>query len=487
MTEQQYKKANGTIFPVNLFIIGYIAVSLLLAMVYSGATWQIGLQFGTAVLALVIIIAAYITCRATKKCGVIIMASSSLVYVVVSFLNKTSGTWTYAVPILFTAMVFLNKKMIIGGNVVALGATFIRLVIAIATSADSNALADIVMGMVVLSLVAFASVRVVTLLIRFNGENTDNIFEAVQKQEESNKKMSLVAENISRHFESAMGMLDNLKSSIESNNFTMNNIADSTESTAEAIQTQVTMCTDIQNCVDRAEEGTRKMLEVSQSTNAMVAEGAIVVRELKEQARNVGEASNITVEVIERLTAKVEEVQGFIGDIINMSSQPNLLALNASIEAARAGEAGKGFAVVAEEIRRLSEQTQDASNNITNIIGELNEDTQRANESIENSVASVKRQNELIENTRDKFEKVDEEVQNLISSIKYVEGLIRDITESTNIISDNISQLSAASQEVAASSTESLSTFEKTVDDMASTKEILEGIYILAQDLEQSV
>lgn len=485
MTEQQYKRANGTIFPVILFIVGYIALSMLLAAAYSGVTWKVWFQLGTAAAAIVIIIIAYMTCRATKKCGIMILASASLVYVVVSFLNNTADTWAYAVPVLFAAMVYLNKRIIISGNAVILVSTSIRLVIAIVT--DSEALASLVLGMIVLILAAFASIRAVTLLIRFNEENTNNILDAARKQEDSNKKMALVAENIINHFENAMSMLENLRSSIAANNFAMNNIADSTESTAEAIQTQVTMCAEIQDGVDSAEEGTKIMLEASQSTNAMVSEGTHVVRELKEQAQNVEIASNITVEVIERLTAKVDEVQNFIGAIINISNQTNLLALNASIEAARAGEAGKGFAVVAEEIRCLSEQTKEASNNITSIITELNADTKRANESIENSVASVKKQNELIENTREKFEKVDEEVKRLVASIKHVEEIIRDITESANTISDNISQLSATSQEVAASSTESLATFEKTVDDMTNTKAILEGIYTLAQDLKQSI
>ena len=485
MTEEQYKRANGAIFPVLLIIIGYIALSMLLFAAYSGATWKIWFQLGTAVAAIVIIIIAYITGRSTKKCGIMILASASLVYVVVSLLNSTADTWAYAIPVLFAAMVYLNKRIIISGNVVILVSTFIRLVVAIVT--NSEALASLVLGMMVLILAAFASIRAVTLLIRFNEENTNNIMESSRKQEDSNKKMALVAENIINHFENAMSMLENLKSSIAANNSTMNNIADSTESTAEAIQTQVTMCTEIQDSVDSAEEGTKIMLEASQSTNAMVSEGTYVVRDLKEQAQNVEAASNITVEVIESLTAKVEKVHNFIGAIINISNQTNLLALNASIEAARAGEAGKGFAVVAEEIRCLSEQTKEASNNITNIIAELNEDTKRANESIENSVASVKKQNELIENTREKFEKVDEEVRRLVASIKHVEGIIKDITQSTNTISDNISQLSATSQEVAASSTESLATFEKTVDDMTNTKSILEGIYTLAQDLKQSI
>ncbi len=483
MTEQQYKRANGAIFPVILIIIGYIALSMLFFAAYAGATWKTWLQFGVAMIAIAVVIAAYITSRTTKKCGIMILASASVVYVVVSLVNNTADTWAYAVPVLFTAMVYRNKKIIICGNAIILASTFIRLVIAGVT--NSSALSSLVLGMMVLVLVAYASIRVIILLIRFDEENTNHIIEAVRKQEDSNRKMAQAAENIMSHFENAMDMLENLKSSISANNDTMSNIADSTESTAEAIQTQVTMCTEIQDSVDSAEAGTRIMLEVSQSTDAMVSEGTYVVRDLKEQAQNVEEASNITVEVIESLTAKVEEVQNFIGAIINISNQTNLLALNASIEAARAGEAGKGFAVVAEEIRCLSEQTKDASNNITNIIAQLNEDTKRANQSIENSVASVRRQNELIETTREKFEKVDEEVRRLADSIKNVEKIIRGITESTNTISDNISQLSATSQEVAASSTESLATFAKTVDDMANTKAILEDIYTLAQGLKQ--
>ena len=484
MTEQQYKRANTAIFPVILIIMAYIAVTMVLAATVGGTgTWRVWVQFAAALVAIIIMIVAFITCRATKKCGLISLSSATMVYVVVSLLNSTTDTWSYAIPVLFATMVFLNKKMIIFGNSVMLGATAIRTVIMLVTNYDEAG--SLVLALAVLGLVAFSSIRVVSLLIRFNEENMTSITEAAERQEESNKKMVAVAENITTNFDSAMSMLDNLKSSIDTNNFSMGNIVDSTESTAEAIQIQVTMCTEIQDNMDKAEEGTRRMLEVSKSANEMVSEGTDVVRDLKEQAQNVEEASNITVEVIESLTDKVEKVQNFVGDILSISNQTNLLALNASIEAARAGEAGKGFAVVAEEIRHLSEQTKEASNNITNIIGELNEDTKRANESIENSVASVKKQNELIENTREKFERVDEEVTELASHIQNFEQIINDITASTNTISDNISQLSATSEEVAASSTESMSTFEKTATDMTNTKEILESIYVLAQDLSQ--
>ena len=191
------------------------------------------------------------------------------------------------------------------------------------------------------------------------------------------------------------------------------------------------------------------------------------------------------VNVIEQLTCKVEEIQNFVGTILSISSQTNLLALNASIEAARAGEAGKGFAVVAEEIRQLSEQTKAASENITYIISELNAETKLANESIENSVLSVNEQNKIIEAVHDKFEIVSSEVKELTGIIKNTEALVKEVTEATGVISDNISSLSAGSEEVAAASTEGVRVTEATIENMKKCRKIQEEIYRLAQELRQ--
>lgn len=264
----------------------------------------------------------------------------------------------------------------------------------------------------------------------------------------------------------------------------MENIAGSTESTAEAIQEEASICGEILAQADQAGEATDSMIAASRRVNGTVDSGASSVQELGRQADNVSSSSKVVEDVITELTTKVQKVGGFVDTILSISSQTNLLALNASIEAARAGEAGRGFSVVADEIRQLSEDTKEASNNITRIIQDLNADTRLANESIANAVESVTKQNELIAETREKFSQVSSEVELLSNNIDEVKACMEQTRTLSNSIYDNISQLSAASEEVAASSNEGLENSNITVSQVDTCRGIFGSIYELAKDLK---
>ena len=488
MTENQYLRANKRVFTVSVIVFAYIALTVLAALaVHQGAhAGRMAAQCITAVGVIIVSVIAYITKKKTYTCAVVLVTAMTGGYAVVSMLNTTEGTWAYALPLVIAAMVYLNERMMMVVNGVVLIANIVRLCIHFDPQAQ-DILTNNVLAIFVLLLVSYASISITRLLIRFFDENLSVIEDAADQQKDSNDKMILVADNIKKHFGQAMGMLDDLENSIDVSHNSIADIANSTESTAEAIQKQAMMCSEIQSHTDTAEKEIHAMIEASHRTDDTVKESTQVVEELKAQAQSVEESSNIIVEVISSLTDKVNEVQNFIGSIISISDQTNLLALNASIEAARAGEAGKGFAVVAEEIRQLSEQTQEASSNITEIISKLNSDTKKANESIQESVESVQKQNELIDNTKDKFEDVGKTVENLMDNITLAEQSIQKILDSTSVIADNITHLSATGEEVAASSTEGLRMADQTVDSMKNCREILNKIYMLAQDLRDSV
>lgn len=108
------------------------------------------------------------------------------------------------------------------------------------------------------------------------------ITEAAKEQEATNRTMSQVADEISAHFTEAMQMVDELKQCVDTCNFAMQNIADSTENTAESIQAQASMCVEIHSASDTADGEIRAMMDASDRTMQTISEGSDEIHKLKE-------------------------------------------------------------------------------------------------------------------------------------------------------------------------------------------------------------
>jgi methyl-accepting chemotaxis protein len=163
------------------------------------------------------------------------------------------------------------------------------------------------------------------------------------------------------------------------------------------------------------------------------------------------------------------------------------LALNAAIEAARAGEQGRGFAVVAEEVRRLAEQSQDAAKQIATLIREIQGDTDKAVEAMNDGTREVKLGAEVVNAAGQAF-------QEIVELIKKVSGRMQEI-------SSPIEQLAAGSQQIVESvksidelsiraSGESQTVSAATEEQSASVEEIAaasQSLTKLAQELQEIV
>lgn len=485
LTKDQYLRADKKVCILIGAVLLYMIASMLFAIIQHTAQAGTYIQLGIFVAALIGCIVGYFTLRGKRICGSVMTGMGALSFLVMMSMGSEELTYVYAFPILITSIIYLNKRFAIVGSTVILIANIIRTIRDM--SGGTMDIGFVMVRWIITLLVCLTTYIVMDVTQKFNEENTENIKSAAKAQEEISERMTLTADEIGKNFERANEMLELLKECIDTNNFAMSNIAMSTESTAQAISQQAQMCSAIQESSDEAVKETQRVAEVSKLTSQNVAAGVQLVHDLKKQAEDVEKVGRDTVNATERLEERIDKVKDIVGEILNISSQTNLLALNASIEAARAGEAGRGFAVVADEIRQLSEQTKDATNKITGIIAELIEDAKIASESVDNSVSSINTQSRMIDVTQEKFVQIDSEVAELSKSIHNMESTIASILQATGVISENISHLSATSEEVAASSGEGEKTASEAVERMAECGRILVNIQELSQELKACV
>jgi len=259
----------------------------------------------------------------------------------------------------------------------------------------------------------------------------------------------------------------------------MHEIVDSANMTAQSIEAQNQMTQNIQNAITQTGERSKKMVGIATDSNESIQTNMKVMEELQIQSKQIAATNAEVSDSMIRLQEKTKEVEEIAGMILGISSQTNLLALNASIESARAGEAGRGFAVVADQIRQLAEQTKQSTEEITRIINELNANANEVVVSVKKSVEATEDQNEKIAAASVAFSKLNEDMVILIDDINEMDREILDLSESNNTIVDNISHLSAATEEVTANAEQVLNMSEQNL-------EYAEGVKVSIETIENS-
>lgn len=177
---------------------------------------------------------------------------------------------------------------------------------------------------------------------------------------------------------------------------------------------------------DHADTSSKELAEVVKSTHTMAG--------LSE------DVSRIVTEFSEEF-ARVKEETVSIEDI---TSQTNLLSLNASIEAARAGAAGRGFAVVADEIRKLSDETQNSSTRIMNALSRLEQTSARMTEAIEKVIQIIQLNLDKITEVDTSVVSIAEDSQQLNSSISMIDSAVKEVEQSNRSMVENMQQMSEA-------------------------------------------
>lgn len=213
-----------------------------------------------------------------------------------------------------------------------------------------------------------------------------------------------------------------------------------TEQVAAAINQLSTTVQEITRIVSLAEVSSKQGLDISIDGQKSVQNTTHSITELSGQLTDVANA-------VKRLVDGTRSIETVLGEISGIADQTNLLALNAAIEAARAGEQGRGFAVVAEEVRALAMRTQQSTEEINNLLSQLQTESKLAESTMESATQKSISCVTMAEETGKVLEEITKEVGDIASSNQQIATATEEQSVVTSQINENIISISKMSAE----------------------------------------
>lgn len=271
--------------------------------------------------------------------------------------------------------------------------------------------------------------------------------EMVGQTRESSSQMKVSSEMLSAITEQTTASADEIHSAIEE-------VANGAVQQAEEAEVAIGKVDHLSVLISHTTDQYDAIINEMTAVMDLQKNGSVKVDELADTSKVFTTAIEDLRADFSGLTSQMQEIQQVVQTITSISEQTNLLALNASIEAARAGEHGKGFAVVADEVRNLSEDTQQATEKVRELLGRIEERT----------TSSDRRMNQTLKMSETQFTAIDE-VQGAFSNLS---ASIEEIKHHLTVLDDDMKQMDqermaavTAINEIASVATESAAATEE--------------------------
>ena len=332
---------------------------------------------------------------------------------------------------------------------------------------------------IALTLVVIISVAILVLLLRSIKSSVDTILEGARQiaAGDLRSKIELTGDDEFAHIahqfntmvESMQTMICKIKTTASnvagsSEELTANanesaqvtqNVAQSITEVAEAAEKQMKIVGESRVIVEAFQRGLedaitnqRRAREQTQATAEKAAEGNAFVQSTVEQMNSIAMTVQQTGEIISKLGERSKEIGNIVEIISSISGQTNLLALNA----ARAGEHGRGFAVVAEEVRKLAEESQNASQQIGELIRGIQSETEHAVASMEEGRREAEKGKENVSATGENFSEILHMVEEVKTASLAVSKRVLELRENMGQIIEGMGTIDTSAKGIGSES-----------------------------------
>jgi methyl-accepting chemotaxis protein len=298
-----------------------------------------------------------------------------------------------------------------------------------------------------------------------------------------------LADQLSRTALDVSSAADNLSSSAEQISQATQHIAENVTEVAAGADHQLHQVESSLQTMEEIAANARSIASHAQDVSRVAAATAEQTREGDRAIRQAVDQMNSIYETMNRLALAIQELGqrsrsiGQITDVITaLAEQTNLLALNAAIEAARAGEHGRGFAVVADEVRKLAEQSAEATQQIAALIDSIRRESEAAVDAMAVGSVEVSEGIRVMHEAGVSFEQIQQSIRTLTANIQEVSAAAQQMSSSSEQVAEAVSGIASIASESAAKAQNVSAASE---EQLASIQEVAQSAQTLAKMAEE--
>lgn len=287
---------------------------------------------------------------------------------------------------------------------------------------------------------------------------------------------------------------EELSASAEQNSHASGHIAETvqelvsgTEKQADIVEDTSVSISDMTGYTRTIADHTEQMKQDALHASRMSLEGNQAITEVTSQMNSISTNVTSLFEAVNSLNSRSVQIGEIISVISGISAQTNLLALNASIEAARAGEHGRGFAVVAGEVRKLAEQSNKSTEQVTQLIHLIQQDTEATLHTMDTASKEVHAGLNVVNDAGSSFRKIDEAVSRFVDQIGDISEALQKLAGGAVNVNTSIGEVSSVAKDSASLSQNISAATEEQLASMQEISSSAQALASLADDLQKIV